>query len=228
MATVKSVVVGELFLFGEQSKAFLKTREYTSMDCEGWLSKIMESKCLFPICLLTCSTLLVICMPCNGNRVKSTCESFTACINYLSDLHSMPTVFKEKKKSQNIYSVTRANTRCLFWLCFFWFRYFHPACVLKYLLSFFLFNLEELSSNRLRSVHVSGWCILSWNTENSFDKRLSTELQNGWSWKGPLKAMRATSCWLSRTTSLSNKEDCTTSLGRVITKSKRNVFNVCL
>jgi len=42
MATVKSVVIGELFLFGEQSKAFLKGREHTSMDCEGRVFKIME------------------------------------------------------------------------------------------------------------------------------------------------------------------------------------------
>lgn len=69
-------------------------------------------------------------------------------------------------------------------LCF---QYFHPACVLKFLrydLFFFFFNLEELNSNRLRSVHVSGWCKLSWNTENCFDKRLSTEITEGLKLKG--------------------------------------------
>lgn len=49
---------------------------------------------------------------------------------------------------------------------------------------FFFFNLEELNSNRLRSVHVSGWCKLSWNTENCFDKRLSTEITEGLKLKG--------------------------------------------
>lgn len=33
MATVKPIVIGELFLFGEQPKAFLK--QNTNTDCEG-------------------------------------------------------------------------------------------------------------------------------------------------------------------------------------------------
>lgn len=112
MAAVKSVVIGELFLFGEQSKAFLKTREHTSMDCEGWLFKITESKCLFPVFLLTCSILLVICMP-HFTQVMKTelnppvkvllhvlfiCQIFRACLQYLKE-----------KTTQNIYSVTNKS-----------------------------------------------------------------------------------------------------------------------
>lgn len=52
MATVKSIVISELFFFGEQSKAFLKQK--TEIVNDRHLQKY-KKKCLFPIWLLTCT-----------------------------------------------------------------------------------------------------------------------------------------------------------------------------